>query len=608
MRNAFLATVTISALLTAPVTVTSQAQSPDLNGTAWVLTQLAGHALVTDVPVTMRFENGRVHGSDGCNTYSGPYTATGTAFRLSGGVVSTRKACPEPLMRQADALLGALDTARSVRVEAGRLMLLDEGGSALASFQAQNQDLAGTSWEVTGYNNGKQAVVSVIRDTTLTMEFGADGRVGGSAGCNTFTAAYTASGERVTIGPAAATRKMCPSPERIMEQEAAFLTALRMVARGRIDGDDLELRANEGALAVRARRATAQPGAGAATGPGGGVATPGSATAGQALPAHGLRLPATFTGMLPCADCEGIRHHLDMWPDQAFHLRREWVGRGFTRDEVGRWRVDPARGALILQGGGEMPLQFEIKGPATLRQLDLEGAPIASTLPYELSSDGALRPTDLNLVLGGEMTYLADAARFTECATGRSYPMAMEGDYITAERAYTGAVSRPGGPLYVTFEGAITDRPKMEGEGTERSVVVSRFINVWPSQRCTRAIAAASLKNTYWRIVRLGADPVSIAAGRREPHLLLRSADGRDSYAATAGCNQLVGGFTTSGEAIRFSAAAATLMACPPPLDALERNLAEALGAARRWRVTANTLELFDEAGAPVGLFEAVYL
>ncbi|TNC65377.1 copper resistance protein NlpE N-terminal domain-containing protein [Rubellimicrobium roseum] len=28
----------------------------------------------------------------------------------------------------------------------------------------------------------------------------------------------------------------------------------------------------------------------------------------------GLRLPATFTGTLPCADCLGIRTHLDLWP------------------------------------------------------------------------------------------------------------------------------------------------------------------------------------------------------------------------------------------------------------------------------------------------------
>jgi heat shock protein HslJ/uncharacterized lipoprotein NlpE involved in copper resistance len=597
-----------SLLLAAPTTMTARAQSPDLDGTAWTLVELTGHPLVPNATATIRFETGRVQGSDGCNTYSGPYATTGGGFRLSGGLVSTRRACPEPVMKQADAFLAALAKARSTRVGDGRLSLLDEGGSVLASFAVQLQDLAGTSWEVTGYNNGRQAVVSVVIGTTITLRFGADGTLSGSAGCNRYTGSYTASGESLDIGPVAATRKMCPSPERIMEQETEFLKALDMVARARVDGDALELRTSGGALAIRATRDAAPATPGAPAGPGGAARRGGAAEGAQPTPAHGLRLPATFTGALPCADCEAIRHHLDLWPDQAFHLRREWVGRGLTRDEVGRWRVDPSRNALVLHGGGEMPLQFEIKGPGTLRQLDIEGRPIVSTLPYELTSDGTLRPTDLTLVLAGEMTYMADAAAFTVCATGRTYPMAMEGEYIEAERAYTGTVTRPAAPLYVTFEGSITSRPKMEGEGTEPTVVVSRFITVWPNQRCERAMGTASLKNTYWRIVRLGAGPVAAAAGRREPHLLLRSADGRDGYAATVGCNQLVGGFTSSGDQIGFTPPAATRMACPPPLDRLEQALSEMLARTRRWRVTANTLELLDEAGATTALLEAVYL
>ncbi|MGD8511510.1 MAG: YbaY family lipoprotein, partial [Gammaproteobacteria bacterium] len=42
-------------------------------------------------------------------------------------------------------------------------------------------------------------------------------------------------------------------------------------------------------------------------------------------PAVRLRLPATFRGTLPCADCPGVSHHLDLWPDRVFHLRREWL-------------------------------------------------------------------------------------------------------------------------------------------------------------------------------------------------------------------------------------------------------------------------------------------
>jgi len=43
--------------------------------------------------------------------------------------------------------------------------------------------------------------------------------------------------------------------------------------------------------------------------------------------------------------------------------------------------------------------------------------------------------------------YLADAAQFEECLTGRSYPVAMEGDYLALERAYLALPkASPAGP------------------------------------------------------------------------------------------------------------------------------------------------------------------
>jgi heat shock protein HslJ/uncharacterized lipoprotein NlpE involved in copper resistance len=320
-----------------------------------------------------------------------------------------------------------------------------------------------------------------------------------------------------------------------------------------------------------------------------------------------LRLPASFRGDLPCADCPGIRYHLDLWPDQVFQLRREWVGRDLVRAEVGRWRLDPAGRALMLQTGSETPLQFEIVAADKLRLLDIKGRPIESTLPYDLLSDGTLAPADLTLRLGGEMTYLADAARFTECLTGRDYPVAQEGDFVAMQRAYLRDAERPGSRLYVTLDGSITDRPHMGGRGAERTVLVRRFIGAWPGQRCERARADASLVNTYWRIHSILGRPVTTTTGRREPHLLLRQVDGRRTYAATIGCNQLMGGYTVTGEGIVFSAAAATRMACPPPLDALEQSLAEMLVRAKRWQITGPTLELLDEAGTSTALLEAVH-
>jgi copper homeostasis protein (lipoprotein) len=327
----------------------------------------------------------------------------------------------------------------------------------------------------------------------------------------------------------------------------------------------------------------------------------------QAPGAPALKLPATFVGDIPCADCEAIRHHLDLWPDGVFHLHREWVGRNVMRDEIGRWRIDAARGALILQGGSESPQQWEVKGPLRLRLLDQKGAPIVSNLPYELTSDGKLVPAKLSLSLGGEMTYMADAPRITECLTGRSYPVAQEGDYLAMERAYLKDAKSPGAPLYATLEGSIEERSKMEGAGTQAAVVVRRFISTWPGQTCERARADASLVNTYWHLVRMAGQPVRVIENRREPNITLRSGDGQQVFSATMGCNQLGGPFELKGDALTFGAGISTLTACPPPLGEMEQDLLQVLSKTRRWKVIGGTLELADGQGQPLALLEAVY-
>ena len=60
----------------------------------------------------------------------------------------------------------------------------------------------------------------------------------------------------------------------------------------------------------------------------------------------------------------------------------------------------------------------------------------------------------------------------------------MEGEFVKMQRTYLEKIKEPGAPLYVTFEGEITDRPRMEGTGGERSIVVKRFVHAWPGQRC----------------------------------------------------------------------------------------------------------------------------
>ena len=228
----------------------------------------------------------------------------------------------------------------------------------------------------------------------------------------------------------------------------------------------------------------------------------------------------------------------------------------------------------------------------------------ASLLFPALAVTGA--PSPATQALGGEITYLADAPRITECLTGRSYPIAMEADYLALERAYLRDVKTPGGRLHVTLDGAIEPRAKMEGEGTEPAVVVRRFIHTWPGQTCEQARGTPELTNTFWRLVQLMADPVTAFDDRREPHLLLRPGEPA-MYSATVGCNTLGGGYVVAGDTLRLNPGVSTLLGCPAPLESLERDLTATLAQVRHWRVLAGTLEFYDAERRPLALFEAVY-
>jgi heat shock protein HslJ len=239
--------------------------------------------------------------------------------------------------------------------------------------------------------------------------------------------------------------------------------------------------------------------------------------------------------------------------------------------------------------------------------MDMEGNPIRSDLPYELTSDGIFLPTELEaMFLHGMMTYMAESASFEECVTGRRYPIATEGDYLALERGYLDARAEPGAPVLVQVEGGLATRPAMEGPDRTH-LVVERFIKTAPGEICAGRDAVASLTNTYWRLDRLSDAPVAAVENRREPHLVLLDApDAR--FRATVGCNQIMGGYQRDGDSMSFGGVAMTRMACPPPLDARERHLLDALQATRAFRLVGPTLILLDARGSDLAEFSAVYL
>lgn len=116
---------------------------------------------------------------------------------------------------------------------------------------------------------------------------------------------------------------------------------------------------------------------------------------------------------------------------------------------------------------------------------------------------------------------------------------------------------------------------------------------------------AESLENTYWKLMSLGGDSVTVAPGQGEPHLIFNSATGR--VAGSGGCNQLGGTYELDGDRLSLGSVIATLMACPEGMET-EKAFLEALQRVQGWRITGRQLDLLDAEGDVIGSFEARHM
>lgn len=238
----------------APVEEGGEAASVPLEGTQWGGTGYASAQGNMMTPQgsqpTAIFQDGSVSGTTGCNNYFGTFVTDGNNLTVSD-MGSTMMACEEPLMSQEADFLAALSRAATYAINGDTLEISDASGNVVLTFAViEPSALTGTTWVVTGYNNGNEAVVSVVIGTELTAIFGEDGSLSGSAGCNNMAGSYTTQDNTIQIGPIATTRMMCVEPEGVMEQEAQYTAALMSAATYSVRGDQLEMRTADDAMAV----------------------------------------------------------------------------------------------------------------------------------------------------------------------------------------------------------------------------------------------------------------------------------------------------------------------------------------------------------------------
>ncbi|QLN18030.1 envelope stress response activation lipoprotein NlpE [Escherichia coli] len=163
-------------------------------------------------------------------------------------------------------------------------------------------------------------------------------------------------------------------------------------------------------------------------------------------------MPQSWRGVLPCADCEGIETSLFLEKDGTWVMNERYLG---AREEpssfasYGTWARTADK--LVLTDSKGEKSYYRAKGDA-LEMLDREGNPIESQFNYTLEPAKSSMPMT-PMTLRGMYFYMADAATFTDCATGKRFMVANNAEL---ERGYLAARGNSEKPVLLSVEGHFT--------------------------------------------------------------------------------------------------------------------------------------------------------
>jgi len=206
------------------------------NGRGAIQTVISGSSTTADFR-----SDGKLAGSAGCNQYSATYTTSGSTGITITQPITTLMACENALMQQETQYLSLLQQAVKYEITGDQLTLFDSSGTKILIYNkhvSRPATIVGL-WNLFSYNNGKGGIETVIIGSVTTADFGAAGKLAGSAGCNQYSATYTTSGQEITITQPASTRMACENA--LMQQETQFLSLLPKARSYKISGDQLTL-------------------------------------------------------------------------------------------------------------------------------------------------------------------------------------------------------------------------------------------------------------------------------------------------------------------------------------------------------------------------------
>lgn len=188
----------------------------------------------------------------------------------------------------------------------------------------------------------------------------------------------------------------------------------------------------------------------------------------------------SWRGILPCADCEGIETSLFLEKDGTWVMNERYQG---VRDEpssfdsYGTWARTADK--LVLTDSKGEKSYYRAKGEA-LEMLDREGNPIESQFNYTLQPVSASLPVT-PMPMRGMYFYMADAAIFTDCATGKRMPVANNAQL---ERDYLAARAENGQSVLLTLEAHFTLESNPDTGEKVKTLMADKDAKFIPGKAC----------------------------------------------------------------------------------------------------------------------------
>jgi copper homeostasis protein (lipoprotein) len=188
----------------------------------------------------------------------------------------------------------------------------------------------------------------------------------------------------------------------------------------------------------------------------------------------------SYKGLLPCADCEGIETSLFLEKDGTWVMNQRY--HGATSPAVfasyGSW-ARTADKLVLTESDGEK-LYFRPKGDA-LEMLDREGNPIESQLNYTLQPTRDALPAT-PMAMKGMYKYMADAAIFQDCATGRTFAVTSNAEL---ERGYAAARGKDMQPVLLNVEAHFTLESNPDSGELQKTLVADKSAKFEAGKDCS---------------------------------------------------------------------------------------------------------------------------